>query len=184
MKIDGHFAKVSYEQFLKDYIVSIGYSTTQMEKILKDEEFDFSHIKEIYDNIQLPQRATDGSAGYDFFSPFGFNLGDGEDITIPTGIRCKLPSGVFLGLYPKSGLGFKFGLRLLNTVGIVDEDYYGSDNEGHIHVKIRVENDRGKVLSVNDNAPFCQGMIQEYHTFASEVPPKKIRNGGFGSTHE
>ena len=41
-----------------------------------------------------------------------------------------------LSIFPRSGLGFKHRLQLDNTVGIIDSDYYGSSNEGHIFIKI------------------------------------------------
>ncbi len=61
-----------------------------------------------------------------------FELKPGETIKIPTGIRVKINDGWVLKLYPRSGLGFKFRVQMNNTVGIIDSDYYNSDNEGHI----------------------------------------------------
>ncbi len=49
---------------------------------------------------------------------------------LPTGIRVRMQNGWVLQCFPRSGLGFKFRLQLNNTVGIIDSDYYGSDNEG------------------------------------------------------
>ena len=46
-----------------------------------------------------------------------------------------MKKGWFLGIYPRSGQGFKYGIKLANTVGIIDSDYYHSDNEGHIFIK-------------------------------------------------
>ena len=63
----------------------------------------------------------------------------GATIKIPTGIRCILKEGFVLKEYPRSGLGFKYRVRLDNTVGIIDSDYYKSDNEGHIFIKITNE---------------------------------------------
>ena len=117
------FEKVSFEQFKKDW---------QGEHPQDTEEV----IREIYDGIRLPKRATAGSAGYDFFAPAAFTLKAGEMTKILTGIRARIDDGWVLKLYPRSGLGFKFRLQLNNTVGIIDSDYYGSDNEGHIQVKL------------------------------------------------
>ena len=113
------FEKVSFEQFKKDYIDACP-------QLAKDD------IKEIYDAIKLPKRATAGSAGYDFYAPFPIVLQPGSTTKIPTGIRARIDNGWVLKLYPRSGLGFKFRMQLNNTVGIIDSDYYGSDNEGHI----------------------------------------------------
>lgn len=132
-----------------------------------------------YDNIKIPKRATTGSAGYDFFAPFDFSLVPGATIKIPTGIRCILKEGFVLKEYPRSGLGFKYRLRLDNTVGIIDSDYYKSDNEGHIFIKIT--NEGQQILKVKQGEAFCQGIIVE-HFYAEEDEVTEQRNGGFGST--
>ncbi|HAV18707.1 MAG TPA: deoxyuridine 5'-triphosphate nucleotidohydrolase, partial [Erysipelotrichaceae bacterium] len=95
-----------------------------------------NNVEKIYNDIKLPQRATKGSAGYDFFAPFDFTLKPNETITIPTGIRCEMDENRVLMIFPRSGLGFKYRMQLNNTVGIIDSDYFYSDNEGHIFIKI------------------------------------------------
>lgn len=80
-------------------------------------------IRNIYDDIELPTRATSGSAGYDFKTPIGFILEPGRTIKVPTGIRVKINSGWWLAALPRSGMGFKYRVRPDNTVGVVDEDY-------------------------------------------------------------
>ena len=138
-------------------------------------------VKEIYDNLKLPKRATKGSAGYDFFAPFDIDLKPGETIKVPTGIRASMVENYVLKLYPRSGLGFKYRLQLNNTVGIIDSDYYYSDNEGHIFAKITNDSNEGKVLHVDKGTGFMQGIFIEYGiTFDDDVT--EVRNGGFGST--
>lgn len=140
-------------------------------------------IRDIYEAIQLPKRATGGSAGYDFFAPFAFSLPPGATIKIPTGIRVKMEEDWVLKLYPRSGLGFKYRLQLNNTVGIIDSDYYYSDNEGHIFTKITNDSNEGKVLEIPAGSGFMQGIFLEYGiTYDDDA--KGIRNGGFGSTSE
>ena len=51
-----------------------------------------------------------------------------------------------LKCYPRSGLGFKYRLQLNNTVGIIDSDYFYSDNEGHIFSKITNDSNENKTL--------------------------------------
>ena len=105
----------------------------------------------------------------------------GETIKIPTGIRVKINDGWVLKLYPRSGLGFKFRVQMNNTVGIIDSDYYNSDNEGHIFCKITNDTNEDKTVSVNKGTGFCQGIFVEYGiTFDDDVTDE--RNGGFGST--
>ena len=86
-----------------------------------------------------------------------------------------------LKLYPRSGLGFKFRLQLNNTVGIIDSDYFNSDNEGHIFAKVTNDSNEEKVLSLEKGAGFMQGIFLEYGiTVDDDVDG--VRNGGFGST--
>lgn len=140
-----------------------------------------AEIKEMYDSLQLPKRATKGSAGYDFYTPFTFHLAPGETIKIPTGIRVKMENDWVLQLYPRSGLGFKYRLQLNNTVGIIDSDYYYSDNEGHIFAKITNDSNEGKDVTVQKGTGFMQGIFMQYGITVDD-DTEEIRNGGFGST--
>jgi dUTP pyrophosphatase len=140
-----------------------------------------AEIEKMYDEIKLPKRATTGSAGYDFFTPLTFTLKPGETIKIPTGIRSKMEIDWVLKLYPRSGLGFKYRLQLNNTVGIIDSDYYYSDNEGHIFAKITNDSNEGKTVTINKGDGFMQGIFIEYGITIDD-DTTEIRNGGFGST--
>ena len=143
--------------------------------------FSKEEAKKIYEDIKLPLRATKYSAGYDFYSPFDFTLNPGETIKIPTGIRAKMREDYALVLLPRSGLGFKYRLQLNNTIGLIDADYFYSDNEGHIFAKITNDSNEGKVISVKKGEAFIQGVFLSYGiTEDDEV--NSIRNGGFGST--
>lgn len=138
-------------------------------------------IRQMYENLKLPQRATKGSAGYDFFAPFAFTLPPAATIRIPTGIRVKMEEDWVLKLYPRSGLGFKFRLQMNNTVGIIDSDYFYSDNEGHIFVKLTNDSNEGKTLTVEQGMGIIQGIFLEYGITVDD-DAEGIRNGGFGST--
>ncbi len=162
------FQKVSREQFIKD---------------MKSEfpMFTEDALSEIYDMIKRPRRATKDSAGYDFFTPVAFSLDPGQTIKIPTGIRVRIDEGWVLKLYPRSSLGFKYRLQLNNTVGIIDGDYYNSDNEGHIMIKVTNDSREAKSISMDAGGSFAQGIFVEYGiTVDDDV--KEIRNGGIGST--
>ncbi len=132
-----------------------------------------------YSAIRLPERATSGSAGYDFYAPFAFQAEPGEEIKIPTGIRAYIEPGWVLTLYPRSGLGFKFRLMLNNTVGVIDSDYYYSDNEGHIHIKLF--NGGSRRLEIAAGEAFAQGIFLPFGITQDDSATAK-RNGGFGST--
>lgn len=162
------FHKVSLEQFMN---------------AVREEfpEYSEGDIRDIYESIQLPKRATKGSAGYDFFSPIVFSLKPGESVKVPTGIRAEMEEDWVLKLYPRSGLGFKYRLQLNNTVGIIDSDYFDSDNEGHIMAKITNDSREGKTLEIDAGMGFMQGIFLEYGITVDD-DASDIRNGGFGST--
>lgn len=167
MKTIAKFEKVSFEQFKKD-IKSTNLSYTEDE------------IKDIYDKIQLPKRATKGSAGYDFKMPAPITMEKGVAYTIPTGIRCFIQDGWVLQMHPRSGLGFKKGFKLLNTTGIIDSDYYNSNNEGHIMAKVSYGYGE-PLLTLEQGDGFLQGVFIEYGITVDDNAEGE-RNGGFGST--
>lgn len=132
-----------------------------------------------YNDILLPKRATSGSAGYDFFAPTEYTVKSGETIKVPTGIRARIDEGWVLKIYPRSSLGFKYRLRLDNTVGIIDSDYYFADNEGHIYIKMT--NCGEKDFVIEKGKAFAQGIFIEYGITVDD-DCTATRTGGFGST--
>lgn len=161
MKRIARFEKVSLEQFCEGY--------------------EGDNAQAVYEGVKLPKRATAGSAGYDFYAPFDITLAPNETVKIPTGIRVWIEDGWVLKIYPRSGLGFKFRLQLNNTVGIIDSDYYNSDNEGHIFIKITNDTNEGKTISIPAGTGFAQGIFVEYGITLDD-DADGVRNGGFGST--
>ena len=131
--------------------------------------------------MKLPRRGTSDSAGYDFYSPLDFTLAPGEFIKIPTGIRARIDEGWVLTLYPRSGQGFKYRLQLYNSVGVIDADYFGAENEGHIQIKIVNANEEGKVLTVRRGEAFAQGIFLPFGVTVDD-DAADVRTGGFGST--
>lgn len=162
------FHKVSLEQFTEGWKDTFG-------------ETDEEKIREIYEEIKLPKRATSGSAGYDFFAPVSLTIAPGETVKIPTGIRVEMEENWVLKCYPRSGLGFKYRLQLNNTVGIIDSDYFYSDNEGHIFSKITNDTNEGKTIEIAAGTGFMQGIFVEYGITVDD-DADAVRNGGFGST--
>ena len=161
------FEKVSVAQFVADWLDTFGGEKSAAEQV--------------YGEIKLPKRATKGSAGYDFYSPLTFSLKPGETIKIPTGVRALMREDYVLAVFPRSGLGFKFRLQLNNTVGIIDSDYYSSDNEGHIFIKLTNDSNEGKVLNLEAGNGFAQGIFFPFG-ITEDDDVIEIRNGGFGST--
>ncbi len=161
------FEKVSEARFVADWLDTFGGEEAE--------------AKKVYEELKLPKRATTGSAGYDFYSPLAFTLKPGETIKIPTGIRASMREDYVLMVFPRSGLGFKFRLQLNNTVGIIDSDYYFSDNEGHIFIKVTNDSNEGKVMELAAGNGFAQGIFLPFG-IAEDDEVTEIRNGGFGST--
>lgn len=177
------FEKVSYDQFRKDWLNTFYEDPRDYIDPVTNEitlEID-CYIRRVYDGIELPKRATMQSAGYDFYIPETFTLKSGDNIKIPTGIRCEMYDGWVLTLYPRSGHGFKYGVRLANTVAVIDGDYAESDNEGHIFVKLVNDSSLAKDIKFNVGDAFCQGVFLPFGiTLDDEVTEQ--RNGGLGST--
>ena len=135
----------------------------------------------VWESITLPRRATTGSAGYDFYAPFDFELAPGQVITIPTGIRAQIHDGWALFIFPRSGLGFKYRMQLNNTVGIIDSDYYNSSNEGHIMIKLTNDTVDGRTIRVKAGQGFAQGVFLPFGITVDD-DTDGVRDGGFGST--
>lgn len=134
-----------------------------------------------YGELKLPKRGTAGSAGYDFYSPMDFSLAPEEVIIIPTGVRAKIENGWVLMICPRSGQGFKYRVQLYNTVGVIDSDYFGAENEGHIFIKIVNANREGKILQVKRGEAFAQGIFLPFGITVDD-DATDVRVGGFGST--
>ncbi|MBQ2990948.1 MAG: deoxyuridine 5'-triphosphate nucleotidohydrolase [Clostridia bacterium] len=162
------FEKVSLKRFVSDWVATFPQQTLEQAVLA-------------YESIRLPQRATSGSAGYDFFAPVGFELPAGGNIKIPTGVRALIEDGWVLTLYPRSGLGFKYRFQLDNSVGVIDSDYALSENEGHIFLRMTNDNREGKGLRVPAGTAFAQGIFLPFGVTIDD-DAQGIRNGGFGST--
>lgn len=151
------------------------------------------------DGVKMPRRSTRKSAGYDFFSPREFELRPGEWTMIDTGVslddydevlRSDVESTVykddvevdevdyevgrwFMMLVPRSGLSNKVGLRIRNTIGIIDMDYRDT-------IKAMVTVDEPYTLALGER--FMQGIIMPFGVFRCEIEPTENRSGGHGST--
>lgn len=176
------FLKVSYEQWRKD-----------VTKFIPEKEHDEAFMKESYEKIKIPVRATQKSAGYDFSIPYSWtaNACDNDNKKIPrklllTGIRW-VPSSltnidIVLMLYPRSGLANKYGLRLSNSTGVIDADYHNANNEGHIMINIESSAvDQEHTFDAGERV--VQGIFLPFLVDESVYDvPTQNRIGGHGST--
>lgn len=178
------FEKVSYEQFEKDYLNIFCKPTGFAISV------DTTRIEEMYNRIIIPHRKTEGSLGYDFYSPVQIDLITDEEnwdlrtAIIPTGIKCGFTQknwGLFL--LPRSNTGFNHRMQLDNTVGIIDNDYYNNEEtEGHIFIKVTCAHyNNGHKMTIYPDKAFAQGIFL-YCGRAREAEVFQTRVGGIGST--
>ncbi|MGO3373061.1 dUTP diphosphatase [Pseudolactococcus laudensis] len=135
-----------------------------------------------YENagIDLPLRSTVHAAGYDFIAAETISLNPGEIKLIPTGIKAYMQPGEVLYLYDRSSNPRKKGLVLINSVGVIDGDYYGNpDNEGHIFAQMK--NITDQIVEVTKGERIVQGVFAPF-LLADADSAEGTRIGGFGST--
>lgn len=150
------------------------------EKVSESEWNKFEGKYGDYENIIIPRRSTTYSAGYDFFSTCDIDVKAGETYVVPSGIKVKFDYvSQYLAIFPRSSLGFKYGMKLSNTIPVIDNDYYGNeDNEGHILISFSSDKD----FKIKKGDKFCQGVVMLYEVLGGEILPTKSRTGGIGST--
>lgn len=140
----------------------------------------FERVSTAKDSVALPQRATTGSAGYDFYAPDDYKILPGDTMLIKTGIKCQIDDGWMLQIYPRSSMGFKYNVRLANTIGIIDSDYYNNPtNEGEICIKLY--NPDRYLIDIKKGSAFAQGIFMRYGLTDDDVTTGE-RTGGMGST--
>ncbi len=131
--------------------------------------------------IKLPERKTDGSAGYDFFAPCDIEVpAKSFSSLIQTGIKAYMPQDEYLALHIRSSLAIKYGLMLANNTGIVDSDFCDNpDNGGNIGVKFY--NASTNTYTIKAGERIMQGIFTKYGVVDGDSVVAK-REGGFGST--
>lgn len=153
------FEKISFEQFKKDVIDDI----------------------DIYNSYKLPIRKTKNSAGYDFLLINDIILKPNEVLKIPTGLKVIMNEDEMLMIIVRSGVGFKYNVRLTNQVGIIESDYYNNiSNEGHMWISVQNHDD--KEIKFEKGNSLCQGIFVKFLTVDNEEFIGTNRIGGLGST--
>ena len=150
------FEKISFEQFKKDVCDDI----------------------ELYKEYSLPKRETKYAAGYDFYSLFDFTLKPGEILKLSTGVKADMMSDEVLLLVDRSGMGFKYNIRMCNQVGVIDKDYYNNkNNEGHIFFRLQNEGNKDWVIKKGEG--IGQGIFMKYLTCDDEYNNFKERESNY-----
>ncbi len=139
-------------------------------------------IKRICENARLPERASDGAAGYDLRACLDapYTLARGEIFAVPTGICLELPGKNYVAmLCARSGLAIKHGITLANSVGIIDSDYRGE-------IKVGLINLGSEDFEIIPGERICQMLILPVELpgieEVSEIGSTVRGAGGFGST--
>ena len=137
------------------------------------------NVKRLNNGAIIPTRGSEYAAGYDLYSTAEYIISPGECAKIPTGIAMEIPNGFFGGVFARSGLATKQGLRPSNCVGVIDADY-----RGDITVAMYNDSEHTRVVKAGDR--IAQIVIMPYLaaelTEADELDATDRGDGGFGST--
>ena len=180
------FEKVSFDVYRKELekfgIIEKVKNSTYYETNKKDYT-DTELIWEIYSSIKIPTRATTGSAGYDFYTPFSFDIKpQHRPVFIPTGIRAKIDTDKVLLITPRSSSS-KGNYMMANTVGVIDSDYYNADNQGDIIISlVTKDHDETSFKAFKTGERIAQGLFLQFYTVENDITESNHRTGGFGST--
>lgn len=159
-------------------------------EVVKDEHrknFDKVEVrgewKKYYDDIVLPTRADERSAGYDFYLPYTIIIPPRETVLIHTDVKSYMKSHEVLNIYIRSSLAIKKGLIIKNQVGVIDSSYYNNaDNDGNIIIPLH--NTTGQGVELNAGDRIAQGVFQAYLQADDDVTLDRERKGGIGSSGE
>lgn len=136
-------------------------------------------IKLLSDKAKVPTRGSEYAAGYDLYAAEGAIIPPHSTIKVPTDIAIEIPEGYFGGIYARSGLATKKGLRPANCCGVVDSDYRGP-------VIVALHNDTETPAFIESGERIGQLIIQPYLSvdfeITNELSDTARGEGGFGST--
>ena len=153
------FEKISFKQFKKD----------------------FGDDRMLYDSYELPKRSTKNSAGYDIKSLEDGIIKPGEAMTFKTGLKVRMNDDECLYILSRSSQGYKYNVCLMNSVGLIDSDFYNnSSNEGHFSVRLVNFGNEDYEVKVGDK--IAQAVFSKYLIVDDEEEIEGERTGGLGST--
>lgn len=143
----------------------------------------FEHITQFSDEEHkdlLPKRETTHAAGYDLKVAEPTTIDPGEIVLVPTGVKAYMQPGEVLFLFDRSSNPRKKGLVLINSVGVIDGDYYNNpSNEGHIFAQMK--NITNETITLPYGERIVQGVFMNHLTVDNDSASGD-RTGGFGST--
>ena len=138
-------------------------------------------VKKLDENAHLPSRGSEYAAGYDLYALLEepCQIPPHQTRMVGTGLSMAIPEGYFGGIFARSGLASKKGLRPANCVGVVDADYRGE-------IMVAVHNDMEETRMINDGERIAQLVILPFLSAefeeTSQLDDTVRGTGGFGST--
>lgn len=137
-------------------------------------------IKRIDKSLPLPEYHTSGSVAFDFYSRIDMVISPNTTAMLPTNFIIQTPPGYMLMIASRSSLFKKKGLKLPNSVGIIDQDYCGENDE----MSLFVENHTGQEVEIKKGERLCQGIFVKIDKAEwGEVDQMSdVSRGGWGST--
>ena len=138
-------------------------------------------VRKVSDTAVLPTRGSTSSAGYDLYADLAENvvIEPHSTVKIDTGLQFELPDGYFAGIFARSGIAARDGLRPANCVGICDSDY-----RGNYIVAIHNDSDTARIIEVHQK--IAQMIVLPYLPLefeeVEELSETTRGAGGFGST--
>ena len=138
-------------------------------------------IKKLRDTAKVPERGTAYAAGYDLFAALDEEvvIRPGETKKLGTGIAVAIPEGYFGGVFARSGLSTKEGLRPSNCVGVIDADYRGE-------ILVALYNDSSEIRTIVPQQKIAQLVVMPFLAVefeeAGELDDTERGAGGFGHT--
>lgn len=147
---------------------------------MKFEEVVFTQKAYRHKPTFLPVRATERSAGYDFYLKDDVTIKPGKAVFQYTDVKCRLNRDEVLLLFIRSSIGIKKHLMLANGTGVIDADYYGNaDNDGNIGLTLY--NYGAETVELKAGERVMQGVVVDYRIADNDLAMGN-RSGGFGST--
>ena len=167
------FERVEYESFSKDM--------RKWLPVMKDARD--SYLAKILNVVTMPRRETKGSAGYDFRLPIPVTIPSGGKVVVPSGIRAVFREDEMdtwhLQVYVRSSTGIREETDIPNGTGIIDADYYLSENGGDILLALKNNSDHTVMFGQGERV--CQGIFM-IHGLTEDDDANGYRTGGVGST--
>lgn len=140
-------------------------------------------VKQLTPNAKIPTRGSTVAAGYDLYADLkekeSLEIKPHTTVLVGTGLAMAIPYNTFLGIYPRSGLSSKKGLRPANCVGVVDSDYRGE-------IIVALHNDSNEIQTIQNGERIAQAIIQPYYAMNFQIRDELLDTDrgskGFGST--